>query len=634
MGLGICVVGAGPRGTSVLERLCANASGTRQRIVVDVVDPAPAGPGAVWRPDQSPELLMNTVTSQVSLFTDESVPCAGPVVPGPSLYEWARMLRAGEIDREIDGEIGEAYPEQCHAEAARLGPDDYPTRGFYGHYLEWVVARLVATAPENLTIRTHRAEAVALDDAADGSQTVTLSDGHTLTGLDQVVLALGHGPLLASDTERDHADFAIRHGLRYVGPASPADADLDTFAPGEAVLIRGLGLCFFDYLALLTTGRGGRFARGPVGLYYHPSGREPLLYAGSRRGVPHHARGENEKGPHGRHLPRFLTEPIIAELRTLAREKSPPRFRDRVWPLVDREVRTVYYETMIRGLAGPDAADEFVKRSLSGEPMAELLEPFDIAPEQHWDWALIERPYAGRDFVDAAAFRTWLVGHLRDDVAHARLGNVNGPRKAALDVLRDLRNEVRLVVDHSGISGDSYREELERWYNPLNTFLSIGPPASRVEEMVALIEAGTLRMIGPGLRVTTSARDGRFVADSALVPHPPVAVRGLVEARLPETDLRRTSNPLLRHLRDTGQARPYRIDGYESGGLAVTERPYRVVDRAGHAHPARFAFGVPTEGVHWVTAAGIRPGVGSVTLEDSDAIARAMLGLESNRGAA
>lgn len=36
---------------------------------------------------------------------------------------------------------------------------------------------------------------------------------------------------------------------------------------------------------------------------------------------------------------------------------------------------------------------------------------------------------------------------------------------------------------------------------------------------------------------------------------------------------------------------------------------------------------MPTESVHWVTAAGIRPGVGSVTLEDSDAIAAAVLAL-------
>ncbi len=36
---------------------------------------------------------------------------------------------------------------------------------------------------------------------------------------------------------------------------------------------------------------------------------------------------------------------------------------------------------------------------------------------------------------------------------------------------------------------------------------------------------------------------------------------------------------------------------------------------------------MPTESVHWVTAAGIRPGVDSVTLGDSDAIARSVLAL-------
>lgn len=46
-----------PRGTSVLERLCASAPellrpGTR--LTVHVVDPAPPGPGQVWRTAQSP----------------------------------------------------------------------------------------------------------------------------------------------------------------------------------------------------------------------------------------------------------------------------------------------------------------------------------------------------------------------------------------------------------------------------------------------------------------------------------------------------------------------------------------------------------------------------------------------------
>ena len=33
---------------------------------------------------------------------------------------------------------------------------------------------------------------------------------------------------------------------------------------------------------------------------YRPSGREPLMYADSRRGIPYHARGENQRArPHG-----------------------------------------------------------------------------------------------------------------------------------------------------------------------------------------------------------------------------------------------------------------------------------------------------------------------------------------------
>ncbi|ALG08567.1 FAD/NAD(P)-binding protein [Kibdelosporangium phytohabitans] len=612
--LRICLIGAGPRGTSVLERLCANVTEADRPVVVEVVDPAPAGPGAVWRPHQSPHLLMNTVASQVSMFTDESVTCDGPLVPGPSLYEWAAMVRAGRI--------ADDHPDPVMAEAGRLGPDDYPTRSFYGHYLAWVMKWLYANTPAGLTIRYHAAQAVAVDDTPDGRQTVTLHDGTVLPGFDQVVLALGHSALAASDEEQSHRDFARRHALAYLSPANPADVGLDAVEPGMPVAVRGMGLCFFDYLGLLTSGRGGEFRQGGTGLVYVPSGREPVLYAGSRRGIPYHARGENEKGPHGRHIPRFFTPEVIAGLRA----GGPAGFREHIWPIVDREVRTVYYETVIRGFAGRAAADEFVARAVGGEPEAALLDRFGCPPEVRWDWAEIERPYRDRVFADPGEFTSWLLTHLADDVAQARLGNVSGPRKAALDVLRDLRNEVRQVVDHGGITGESYRDELDAWWNPLNAFTSIGPPVRRIEEMIALIEAGVLRVLGPRMRIRLSG-DGTFLAESAVVPHEPVAVRGLIEARLPEVDIRRSTNPLLRHLVRTGNASPYRIGQFESGGLAVTERPYRVVDREGRAHPARYAFGIPTEGVHWVTAAGIRPGVGSVTLEDSDAIARAALGV-------
>src|SRR5690606_18639555 len=112
-----------------------------------------------------------------------------------------------------------------------------------------------------------------------------------------------------------------------------------------------------------------------------------------------------------------------------------------------------------------------------------------------WDWDRLGRPYRDQEFGGPEDFTAWLLDYLREDVAEARSGNVSGPLKAALDVLRDLRNEIRLVVDHGGLHGDSHREHLDRWYTPLNAFLSIGPPASRIEEAVALIEAGVLHIV-------------------------------------------------------------------------------------------------------------------------------------------
>ncbi|KUM81045.1 FAD-binding protein [Streptomyces curacoi] len=593
----VALVGAGPRGTSVLERLCASVPELlppEVRLTVHVIDPAPPGPGRVWRTAQSPELLMNTVASQVTLFTDDSVDCSGPVRPGPSLHDWA---------------------------GGALGPDEYPTRALYGQYLEWVFAKVVREAPPAVRVETYAARAVRLDDAPDGRQVLTLDDGRTLSGLSAVVLAQGHLPTAADATQRRLAAYAERHGLRHVAPANPADVDLSGVSPGEPVLLRGLGLNFFDHMALLTTGRGGRFVRTEgAGLRYVPSGDEPRLYAGSRRGIPYQARGDNAKGPYGRHLPLVLTPEVIAGFRKRADAGEAPDFLAEIWPLVAKEVETVYYAALT---GRPEFAERFLAVPHRDPGETRLLDEFGVAERERWSWDRVSRPYAGRAFAGPGQWRDWLLAYLREDAAQAARGNVHGPLKSALDVLRDLRNELRLIVDHGGIAGASRRDHLDRWYTPLNAFLSIGPPRRRVEELVALVEAGVVEVLGPRLEVREEA--GAWVAHSPEVPGSAVRATTLVEARLPETDLRRTADDLLARLLKTGQCRPHTVDGYETGGLDVTRRPYRLIDRQGRAHPRRFAFGVPTEGVHWVTAAGARPGVDSVTLSDADAVARAAL---------
>nr|WP_310716568.1 FAD/NAD(P)-binding protein [Streptomyces lydicus] len=626
--LDLAVVGAGPRGTSVLERICASAAelAPGARLTVHVIDPAPPGAGQVWRTAQPPELLMNTVASQVTLFTDASVECAGPIRTGPSLYDW---------------------------EGCDVGPDAYPGRALYGRYLEWVFHHTVRTAPREVTVVPHTARAVRLAEAPDGSQSLTLDDGRTLDGLGAVVLAQGHLPTAPDAEQRRLAAHAAGHGVHYLPPANPADltAELAALAPGRPVLLRGLGLNFFDHMALLTTARGGRFVPAADGaLRYLPSGREPRLYAGSRRGIPYHARGDNEKGAHGRRLPLLLTPDVIAAFRKRADAGDLPDFLAEVWPLVAKEVETVYYEALLTrrethgvGRGGPSAdpvdappgdalrlrfRDRFLGSAHRSAEETAALDAFGIAPAERWDWELLSRPHTGRTFTDRTAFREWLLDHLRTDLAHARQGNVSGPVKAGLDVLRDLRNELRQIVDHVGVTGASRRDHLDRWYTPLNAFLSIGPPGRRIAEMTALIEAGVLEVVGPRMAVRWGDGDGAapgFTAYSPDVPGSEVTATALIEARLPEPDLRRTGDELLAGLLAAGGCRPHTVDGYETGGLDVSASPYHLVEADGRPHPRRFAVGVPTEGVHWVTAAGARPGVGSVTLADTDAVARAAL---------
>jgi hypothetical protein len=633
----VCIVGAGPRGLSLLERICAQerVDPRRRPLTVHVLDPDPPGAGRVWRPTQSRHLLMNTVASQVTVFTDASVHIEGPLEEGPSLYQWAKALE------HIAAASGATSPDDAAlSEARALGPDTYPTRALYGQYLTWAFRHVAANAPAHVAVRVHPARAIGLVDGdaelgGSGPQTVLLDDGTLLTGLSAVMLAQGHVPVLPTGDEAELAGFAAGASLTYIPPANPADVDLSSVAPGEHVLIRGLGLNFFDYMALFTHGRGGVFERVGRQLVYHPSGREPRLFAGSRRGVPYQARGDNEKGAHGRYAPRLLTAEYVAALRTPSTASEPIRFGTGLWSLIAMEVQSVYYETLLSARDTPDGAADFSARYLGappGEAERKLLDEAGIDPAERWDWERVARPYDTGDLRDLAAFRAWLRGYLDEDVRKAHEGNVSGPFKAALDILRDLRNEVRLAVDHGGLDAASHRDELDGWYTPLNAYLSIGPPASRIEEMAALIDAGVLEVTGPGMQVDTDPDGRAFVCTSGVIPDVLVRATVLIEGRLPDIDLRRTADPLMGQLLRTGQCRPYRVPGsdgrdYETGGLAVSERPYRLLDARGREHPRRFAYGVPTESVHWVTAAGIRPGVGSVTLEDSDAIAAAVLAL-------
>ena len=68
----IAIVGSGPRGMSVLERLAARLSQNKENEIetdIYLIDNGFVGTGRVWSIKQSPYLLMNTIAQEISAFS-------------------------------------------------------------------------------------------------------------------------------------------------------------------------------------------------------------------------------------------------------------------------------------------------------------------------------------------------------------------------------------------------------------------------------------------------------------------------------------------------------------------------------------------------------------------------------------
>ncbi|HFD6365286.1 TPA: FAD/NAD(P)-binding protein, partial [Staphylococcus aureus] len=67
----ISIIGSGPRGLSVLERLVCrcNDKVITDQIEINLIDDSFVGAGRVWSPIQSKHLLMNTYAKEITAFS-------------------------------------------------------------------------------------------------------------------------------------------------------------------------------------------------------------------------------------------------------------------------------------------------------------------------------------------------------------------------------------------------------------------------------------------------------------------------------------------------------------------------------------------------------------------------------------
>ena len=616
--MNIVLVGAGPRNLSLVERLMAHAKSTTEPVDITLYDPFPIG-GRVWNPDQDPTFLMNTVTQQLTLFTDPSVPNhASTALYGPNFYEWS--VTFGKEYVKMHDFKNEAY---FLDELTRINPNRFTSRALFGVYGQWFFEHLGAHVPANVTLSYERRSVTDVV-KQDNQYTVTIDGTDTIIA-DQVVMALGHVDNSLNDEEQAFADAAAGNAnMLYVAPTHPSEADLDAVPAREKVVLRGLGLSFFDYIAKLTISRGGRFARDNNGvMYYLPSGKEPHMIAGSRKGLPMHARGVNQKVAAEGYQPLFFTS---ENLDKLAEKSNGQVTYDEFFTLLRKELEYKHYQNTINdfGVTWPFNAAEFMDALAASDDLNETARKYGISEEYIMDWDRILNPVD--DVPAEVEYSDFMMNYLTWDINDANQGNNDAPYAGAFDMLRDVRGIIRHYLDAGYLSSDEYAKFLSK-FNPFNSLISVGPPVLRVEQMRALIEAGVLEVAGPGLAV--SVRDDHYVATDNRGNT--WTVNNLVEARLFPASLAASTNPLVANLRDRGllSAAEYtKADGstYVVGGTRMNKEDLTVIDANDNEVDGLFIWGVPTEGWSWFTTFAPRSGVNDKNLRDAENIARRIFG--------
>ncbi|NBE53756.1 FAD/NAD(P)-binding protein [Streptomyces boluensis] len=625
----LVIVGAGPRAIGLLDRIAANAPellDPARKLRIHLVDPHPPGPGRVWRHAQSPLLRMNSMAEDVTVFTDNSSTLEGPVRPGPSLAAWAAEPgRYPPLRPPADPDVRE--------ELRSLRSTDFPTRRVQGAYLHWAFHRAVADLPPHITVRVHRTTATRLTGPADGPQRVHLADRAAPLEADLVILAQGHLSAAPTPEQAALAAFADRHQLTYQPPEFSADADLSGIAPGTHILLRGFGLAFIDLTALLTEGRGGRYTTGPDGtLTYHPSGREPVLHVGSRRGVPYRSKPGYQLRAERAPLPRYFgPEQIGAAAEASRRADRLLDLRRDIWPLLAKEIGYGYYHELFH--AHPDRTTLDWPRFLAAYDTHDWYAPETAAlvadavpdPADRLDFETLDRPLAGLTDDSHEAFQERLRAHIEADVAR-RSDPAHSADLGAFYALLSVYGQLPGLAATGRLSPDSVARQLDGWWHGFFSYFASGPPAFRLRELLALSRAGVVRFVGAGLEVEADEVHGVFRARSATVPGHTVTATALVEAYLPHPTVERTADPLLAALDGEGQVLEERRSGdgedLPTGRISTAPVDGRLLTRDG-PHPRRIALGAPT--TSRAVAAFARPRTDAPAFRQNDAAARGVL---------
>ena len=449
----IAIIGAGPWGLAVLDRLISKALSEPQvGFDIALVDPSQPGPG-MHNPDQASYLLLNTITGQVNSFSAKHF--NDPELSGALTFlEW--------VQQNID---------------SKCSPNSFLPRKTFGEYLKFVYTILKKNLPENVKLTEYLNVTSDLQICASGKLVLTGSNDLNLS-TDHVFICTGHGLPVAPDAKSRENTL-----LPY-----PPEALHSQISPGMNVGLMGMGLAAVDVISALTEGLGGSFEDINNGnLQYVPSGKEPVIFTFSRTGTPFSCRPSSSLDLSTRYQPLFCHETTLATGRELD-------FRSDVLPQIEAEMWAAYSIRHALLTSGEQAEKQ--QRSVF-----EKLGPSDTSAyartlhetDSYFDpvGLLLGAPKTLEH--KTVAMHERIRDRLRHDVSEAEKGEAGSPFKHGIEILRVVRDFIRSAVNYQRLSPSS-QIDFFTVIAPRISQLIVGPPLSRGREWLALIDAGILRL--------------------------------------------------------------------------------------------------------------------------------------------
>ena len=553
-------------------------------VAVHVIEPGTPGSG-VYDVTQPDYLLLNNACGELSLYPFATEPDQPSYAVG--LYDWA---------------VARGYRwvgDRCvvHPAGEPIEPHHFLPRRLMGEYLQWFYRALVAAAPPGVHIVHHPTAAVDLVARRDGSEEVRLADGGTVI-VDHVIVTSGHTSNAGDErVRREFEPYPVRS---YVN-AIPVDA---------TVAVSGMGLVAVDVITALTVGRGGQFLDNGAGFSYRPSGREPRLQLFCRSGLPFTGKSVTGRDRSDVYKPLICTDEALDALSGRSNgRRRPVDVRSELLPLLFAEMYARYYAQAAFQATGAAADGAAVREQLR---VAWTEDRFDDALRRlaarfgSFDAEALffghQPKYRGSDDYEHFVYQS-----LADDLREAEVPDGASPVKSAAQVFRIFRDRMRSIVEQGGLSLDSYLDFNADICSRIHRLVA-GPPALRSRQLLALMDAGVVRVPygpAPALGLTAGDRDVASsrtrVSSTAFEQQYLEDVDVLIRGHLEEPRIAGSASQLLTRLYTRGRVSQFRYGGVAVGSVDLTADSHPI-DIEGRPQMRISMFGVLTEGVRHFTA--------------------------------